>query len=155
MGFPDGSEVKVPACNVGDPASIHGSGRSPGEGNGTPLQYSCLENPVGTGAWQGVAEWDTAERRPFFHFTRFHCSSACGVLQNFIPSCERAAFVYLFISWRTFSLFGTFRLLPVMLLWTFMCIFLRGYIFSFFLSIYLRVEVLSHLNIFRHCQIVL
>ena len=40
------SEVKVSAWNAGDPGSIPGSGRSPGEGNGTPLQYSCLENPM-------------------------------------------------------------------------------------------------------------
>ena len=45
------SEVKAPACNAGDPDSIPGSGRSPGEGNGNPLQYSCLENPMDGGAW--------------------------------------------------------------------------------------------------------
>ena len=45
MDFPGGSEGKESACNVGDPASIPGSGRSPDEGNGNPLQYSCLENP--------------------------------------------------------------------------------------------------------------
>ena len=45
MGFPGGSEVKASAWNAGDPGSIPGSGRSPGEGNGNPLQYSCLENP--------------------------------------------------------------------------------------------------------------
>ena len=50
-GFPGGSEVKVSACNVGDPGSITGSGRSSGEGNGTPLQYSCLENPMDGEAW--------------------------------------------------------------------------------------------------------
>ena len=43
-GFPGGSEVKASACNVGDLGSIPGSGMSPGEGNGNPLQYSCLEN---------------------------------------------------------------------------------------------------------------
>ena len=43
--FPGGSEGKASACNVGDPGSIPGLGRSPGEGNGNPLQYSCLENP--------------------------------------------------------------------------------------------------------------
>ena len=47
MGFPGGSEVKASAWNAGDPGSIHGSGRSPREGNGNPLQYSCLENPIG------------------------------------------------------------------------------------------------------------
>ena len=50
LGSPGGSEVKVSACNVGDLGSIPGSGISPGEGNGNPLQYSCLENPMGGGA---------------------------------------------------------------------------------------------------------
>ena len=49
--FPGGSEVKASAWNVGDPGSIPGLGRSPGEGNGNPLQYSCLENPTDRGAW--------------------------------------------------------------------------------------------------------
>ena len=44
--FPGGSEDKASACNAGDPGSISGLGRSPGEGNGNPLQYSCLENPM-------------------------------------------------------------------------------------------------------------
>ena len=50
-GFPGGSEVKVSACNAGDPDSIPGLRRSPGEGNGNPLQCSCLENPMERGAW--------------------------------------------------------------------------------------------------------
>ena len=54
---------KASACNAGDPGSIPGSGRSPGEGNGNPLQYSCLENPMGRGAWwatvHGVAKSQT------------------------------------------------------------------------------------------------
>ena len=49
-GFPGGSEVKVSAWNAGDLGLILGSGRSPGEGNGNPLQYSCLENPMEGGA---------------------------------------------------------------------------------------------------------
>ena len=54
-GFPGGSEVKVSACIVGDLCLIPGSGRSPGEGNGNPLQYSCLENPMDGGAlWATV-----------------------------------------------------------------------------------------------------
>ena len=44
-GFPGGSEIKGSTCKAGDPGSIPGSGRSPGEGNGNPLQYSCLETP--------------------------------------------------------------------------------------------------------------
>jgi len=46
-----GSDGKASACNAGDPGSIPGSGRSSGEGNGTPLQYSCLENPIEGEAW--------------------------------------------------------------------------------------------------------
>ena len=49
-----GSEVKASASSVGDPGSIPGSGRSPGEGNGNPLHYSCLENPMDRGAWQAT-----------------------------------------------------------------------------------------------------
>ena len=51
MGFPGGSDGKESTRNVGDPGSIPGSGRSPGEGNGYPLQYSCLENSMDRGAW--------------------------------------------------------------------------------------------------------
>ena len=50
QGFPVGSEGKVSACNSGDPGSIPGSGRSSEEGNGNPLQYSSLENPMDRGA---------------------------------------------------------------------------------------------------------
>ena len=46
MGFPGGSDGKASACNAGDPGSIPGSGKILGEGNGNPLQYPCLENPV-------------------------------------------------------------------------------------------------------------
>ena len=50
-GFPGGSEDKASTYNVGDLGSIPGSGRSPGEGNGNPIQYSCLENPMDGEAW--------------------------------------------------------------------------------------------------------
>ena len=49
-GFPGGSNGKESACNVGDPGSIPGSRRSPGKGNGNPLEYSCLENSMDRGA---------------------------------------------------------------------------------------------------------
>ena len=59
-GLPGGSEVKASACNEGHLGSIPGSGRSPGEGNGNPRQYSCLDNPMDGGAWwatvHGVAK---------------------------------------------------------------------------------------------------
>ena len=51
-GFPDSSVGKKSACNVGDSASVPESGRSPGEGNGNPLQYSYLGNSMDRGAWQ-------------------------------------------------------------------------------------------------------
>ena len=58
--------LKESACNAGDLGSIPGSGRSHGEGNSNPLQYSCLGNPMDRGAWQiivhGVAELDKTER---------------------------------------------------------------------------------------------
>ena len=54
MGFPGGSDGKESACNAGDPGSVPGLGRYPGEGNGNILQYSCLENPMGRGSWQAI-----------------------------------------------------------------------------------------------------
>ena len=53
-GFPGGSDSKESACNAEDPGLIPGSGRSPGEENGNPLQYFCLENPMDRGAWQAI-----------------------------------------------------------------------------------------------------
>ena len=52
MLFPGGSVSKEPTCSAGDPGSILGSERSPGEGNGNPLQYSCLANPMDRRAWE-------------------------------------------------------------------------------------------------------
>ena len=53
LGFPGGSDHKESACNAGDLGSTPGSGRSPGEGNGYPLQYSCLENSMDR-SWQAT-----------------------------------------------------------------------------------------------------
>ena len=55
MGFPAGSAVKNLSANTGDMGSIPGLGRSPGEGNGNPLQYSCLGNPTDREAWWATA----------------------------------------------------------------------------------------------------
>ena len=70
--FPGGLDGKAPAYNAGDPRSIPGLGRSPGEGNSNPLQYSCLENPMDGGTWwattpRGHKDSDMTERL-HFHF---------------------------------------------------------------------------------------
>ena len=57
------------ACTAGDPVSILGSGRSPGEGNGNPLQYSCLENPMDRGAWQSIIHGITKSLTQLNDFT--------------------------------------------------------------------------------------
>ena len=54
MGFPGGSDDKEFACDAGDTGSVPGLGRSPGEGNGNTLQYSCLENSMDRGAWKAT-----------------------------------------------------------------------------------------------------
>ena len=64
-GFPGGSDGKGSAFSAGDLCLIPGSGRSPGEGNGNPLQYSCLDNPMDRGAWRATvhrvdkSDWET------------------------------------------------------------------------------------------------
>ena len=78
MGFPGGSEVKASASNVGDLGSIPGSGRSPGEGNGNPLQYSCLENPV-----DGGALWATV---PGVAKSQTQLSSFTSPMVNYVPT---------------------------------------------------------------------
>ena len=60
-GFPAGSDGKESACNVGDPGSIPGSERSPGEGKGYLLQYSCLDTFMDRGAWPGYSQWGHKE----------------------------------------------------------------------------------------------
>ena len=79
-GFPSGSDGKDSACNAGDPGSIPGSGRSPGEGNSNPLQYSCLENSMDRGGWQASCKelqrvghaWATNMDSPVVKHLSFH-----------------------------------------------------------------------------------
>ena len=61
-GFPGGSDGKESSCSARDPGSIPGLGRSPGEGNGKPLQYSCLGNPMDRGAWRATGHGVTKSR---------------------------------------------------------------------------------------------
>ena len=61
MGFPGGSLEQNLPTKAGDPGLIPGSGRSPGEENDNPLQYSSLENPMDRGAWEGYSPWGCKE----------------------------------------------------------------------------------------------
>ena len=73
LDFLGGSDGKVSVYNVGDPGSIPGLRRSPGEGNGNPLQYYCLENPMDRGAWQATVHEVAKSRTRLSDFT-FHLS---------------------------------------------------------------------------------
>ena len=64
LGFSSGSDSKDSVCNAGNPGLIPGLGRSPGEGNGNPLQYSCLENLMDRGAWQAPVHGVTKSQAP-------------------------------------------------------------------------------------------
>ena len=66
IGLPWWHRGKASACNVGDLGSIPGSGRSPGEGNGNPLQYSCLKNSMGYNPWGGKVRHDRATSLSLF-----------------------------------------------------------------------------------------
>ena len=71
--FPDGSDSEESACNSGDSGSIPGLGRFPGEGNGYPLQHSCLENSMDRGAWWAMVHGIVkSQTRPTNTFTLSH-----------------------------------------------------------------------------------
>ena len=86
MGFPGGSEVKASACNAGDLGSISGSGRSPGEGNGNPLQYSCLENPMDGGASWATVHGIAKSRTRLSDFTFFHYTLLASLVAQMVKS---------------------------------------------------------------------
>ena len=83
-GFPGGSDSKESACNAGELGSIPGLGGSPGEGNGNPLQYSCLENPMDGGAW-----WATVCRvaRSWTQLTDFTFTFMDGWMEKYTSVC--------------------------------------------------------------------
>ena len=91
ISFPLSSVSKESACNAGDPGSIPGSGKSPGDRNGNPLQYSCLENPLDRGAWQvtvhGIArvrhDLSTKPPPPFMSY----CVAHWGFPENKHHNC--------------------------------------------------------------------
>ena len=69
QGFPGGSVVKNPPANAGDTDSIPGAGRSPGEGNGNPLQYSCLGNLLDRADWRAAVQGVTKSQTQLSNFT--------------------------------------------------------------------------------------
>ena len=78
----NGSEVKASARNAGDLGLIPGSGRSPGEGNGNPLQYSCLENSMDRGAWRATVYGVAKSRTRLGDFTSLHFTSLKTALKT-------------------------------------------------------------------------
>ena len=88
MGFPSGAVVKNPPANAGDTGdagSIPGSGRAPGGGNGNPLQYSCLENPMDRGAQRAAAHGVSTELDTTDHNTNMCITESLCVHQNLPP----------------------------------------------------------------------
>ena len=113
LDFHGSSDGKGSAYNAGHPRSIPGSGRSPGEGNGNPLQYSCLENPMDGGAWEATVQGVTQSRTrlsdftftfsflPEFHFkieTHILCvlSSLKSSKDPFYPQLDSLSFISLY-----------------------------------------------------------
>ena len=75
-GFPHSSVGKESACDAGDPGLIPGLGRFPGKGNGNPLQYSCMENPMDGGAWWATVHGVAKSRTRLSDFTSLSLSLA-------------------------------------------------------------------------------
>ena len=85
-GFPGGSVVKNPPANVGDSGSISGCGKSPREGNGNPLQYSCLGNPMDRGAWRATVRGVVRVRHDLVTKQQHQISHCIQALHLLYPS---------------------------------------------------------------------
>ena len=83
LGFPGGSNGEESACNAGDLNSIPGSGRSPGEGNGNPLQYSCLKNPMDREAWRATVHGVAKSQIQLSDFTHSLSTSISCFIFNY------------------------------------------------------------------------
>ena len=109
MGFPGGSDGEVSVCNAGDPGSIPGLGRFPGEGNGSPLQYSCLENPMDGGIWWATVHGVAKGRTRLGDFTSLQSSLELMSIvlmmpcNHFILCCLLLLLPSIFPSIRVFS----------------------------------------------------
>ena len=92
MGFPGGSDGKESACNAVDWGLIPRARRSPGEGNGYPLQYSCLENPMDRGAWQAtVHRVAKSQTRPTLPYNKQLINGRAGIrIQDFYLQSQSA-----------------------------------------------------------------
>ena len=117
--FPGDSDSEQCACNAGDLGLIPGSGRSPGEGHGNPLRYSCLENPHGQRSLAGYSPWghkesDTTERLSTH-------PSMCLSISEGAPKDTRTfkwcfvifSVLYVYISLRLFSIIGYYKILNI------------------------------------------
>ena len=99
MSFPGDANGKEYACNAGDPGSIPRSGRSPGEGNGNPFQYSCLDNSMGRGAWRAIVQGsqrvghDWVTNTFNFHFLETSSNWPCGTEENFLKMRLRSKLI--------------------------------------------------------------
>ena len=96
--FPDGSYGKESAYNVGDLISISRSGRSPGEGNSNPLQYSCLENSINRGGWPTTVQWSdlvtgTAERFGYIYASIYYFQIIFPFI--FLQNIEQSSVFYM------------------------------------------------------------
>ena len=101
LGFPGSSDSKESSCTPGDPSLIPESGRSPGEGNGYPLQYSCLENSMDRGAWRATVHRVVDKKRSFTFYRSlrqmlFHLGSGfkSRMMESAWQSSRRGAWLW-------------------------------------------------------------
>ena len=115
MDFPGGSDSKMAAYNAGDPGSVPGLGRSTGEGNGNPLHYSCLENPIDGEAWWATVHGVAKCRTQLSDFT-FTFKHDLKTVQIFPLLSFRTHFIH---RWNMLSssLYYNCRLINELLLW--------------------------------------
>ena len=117
MGFPCDSDGKESACNAGDPGSIPGLGRAPGEENGNPLQYSHLENPMDRGGWwvtvHGLAKSQTWLREEHF----IHKYSLYHLIGKTYCRYKEPAYLLFSISWRSYGIFRGTSIITIELPW--------------------------------------